>query len=117
MGLVLWIDQNTFATSLIERVFKKRSLPFYTIDSVKDFSYLVDDLHPQVIVLDGETYARDPQTFQDQYSASLKMQGIPFLLLDPKEDMGFVKNKLGELKKPLEPFELPEMIAKFLSAN
>ena len=117
MGLVLWIDHNTFATSLIEKVFKKKELPFYTIDSVKDFAYLVDDLAPVLIVLDGETFSQHPELFKQQYSASAKMQSLPFLILDGKGDLSFVKNKIGELKKPLEPFEMPETIAKFLSAN
>lgn len=117
MGLVLWIDQNTFATSLIEKVFKKKALPFYTIDSVKDFAYLVDDLAPTLIVLDGETFSKNPEAFKEQYSGSAKMQELPFLILEGKGDLSFLKNKIGELKKPLEPFDLPETIAKFLSAN
>lgn len=117
MGLVLWIDQNTFATSLIEKVFKKKALPFYTIDSVKDFAYLVDDLEPALIVLDGETFSQNPEAFKEQYSASPKMQGLPFLILDGKGDLSFLNNKIGELKRPLEPFEMPETLAKFLAAN
>jgi len=117
MGLIFWIDQNTFATSLIERVFKKKQLPFYTLPSVEDFSYLVDDLGPVLIVLDGETYQKNPDAFLKQYEASPKMQEIPFILLEPKGDMGFIKKKIGELKKPVEPFELPEVLAKIFTAN
>ena len=117
MGLILWIDHNTFATSLIEKVFKKRSLPFYTINSVDDFSYLVDDLNPAVIVLDGETFAKNSPVFLKQYENSTKMQSLPFILLEPKSDFGFLKHRIGELKKPLEPFELPELLMKIVSAN
>ena len=115
MGLVLWIDHNTFATSLIERVFKKRSLPFYTINSVEDFSYLVDDLNPAIIVLDGETFSKNQQVFLNQYEKSSKMQSLPFILLEPGNDLGFLKNKIGELKKPLEPFEMPEILMKMVT--
>lgn len=117
MGLVLWIDHNTFATNLIERVFKKRSLPFYTINSVDDFSYLVDDLNPALIVLDGETFSKNSEVFLKQYENSPKMQALPFILLEPKSDFSFLKHKIGELKKPLEPFELPEMLMKIVSTH
>lgn len=117
MGLVLWIDHNIFSTSLIERVFKKRSLPFYSINSVEDFSYLVDDLHPELIVLDGETFSKNADVFLKQYENSPKMQSLPFILLEPKSDFSFLKNKIGELKKPLEPFDLPDTLKKIVSAN
>lgn len=117
MGLILWIDQNTFASSLIEKVFKKKALPFYTIESVQDFSYLVDDLNPVAIVLDGATFAKNPEAFKTQYQNSLKMQSLPFILLDFDADDAFIKNKIGVLKKPLEPFELPEILSKILKLN
>ena len=117
MGLVLWIDQNTFATDLIERIFKKKSLSLYTIQSVEDFSYLVDDLSPSLVVLDTETFFKNPQAFLWQYEKSLKMQALPIILLGPEGDFSFLKNKIGVIKKPIEPFELPELLMKMISAN
>lgn len=117
MGLILWIDQNTFATSLIEKVFKKKALPFYTIESVEDFSYLVDDLSPAAIVLDGATFQKNPEAFLKQYQNSAKMQSLPFILLDFEGDESFIQNKMGVLKKPLEPFELPAVLSKILKYN
>jgi len=114
MGLVLWIDHNTFATSLIERAFKKKSMPFYTLASVDDFAYLVEDLNPVLIVLDGETYEKNASAFIKQYEGSEKMQKLPFILLEPKRDFGFIKNKLGELNKPLEPFKLLDQLTAML---
>lgn len=117
MGLIFWIDQNTFRSSLIERVFKKKQLPFYTLSSLEDFSYLVDDLGPVLVVLDGQTYQQNPEAFRKQYEASQKMQNIPFILLEPKGEMGFIKKKVGELRTPVEPFELPELLSKIFTAN
>jgi len=117
MGLVLWIDQNSFATTLIERVFKKKLLLFYSVSSVEDFAYLVDDLDPALIVLDSETFHSNPEAFMKQYLNSFKMQSLPFILLEPSGDFSFIKNKIGELKKPLEPFALPEMLARIFEAN
>ena len=117
MGLVLWIDHNTFSNGLIERVFKKISLPFYTLPSVEDFSYLVDDLKPVLIVLDADTFSQNSQAFLDQYEKSSYMQALPFIVLDPKSDFSFLKNKIGELKKPIDPFTLPQILSQILSSN
>lgn len=117
MGLVLWIDHNTFSSSLIERVFKTKQLPFYSLTSVDDFSYLVDDLNPALIVLDAETYSRNPEAFMKQYLASDKMRETAFILLEAQGDFSFLKKKLGELKKPLAAFEIPETLQKLLSVN
>ena len=117
MGLVLWIDHNTFSNGLIERVFKKNTLPFYTLPSVEDFSYLVDDLKPVLIVLDGDTFDQNPQAFLDQYEKSSHMQALPFIVLDPKRDFSFLKNKIGELQKPLDAFMLPQILSQILSSN
>ncbi len=117
MGLVLWIDQNTFATSLIERAFKRKALSFYSLAQVDDFSYLVDDLKPDLIVLDAETFSQNSQKFLNQYESSILMQATPFILIEPKGDFSFLKNKIGELSKPLDPFKIPEMLQTFLKNN
>ena len=114
MGLILWIDQNTFATTLIERVYKRNNEPFYTLPSVEGFSYLVDDLNPVLIVLERDTYAKNPKAFKDQYLASEKMQATPFIILGSREEFGFIKNILGEIQKPLDPFNLPRVLKTML---
>ncbi len=117
MGLILWIDQNTFATSLIERVYKKKNAPFYCLSSVEDFSYLVDDLNPAVIVLDGETFLKNPEGFKAQYEASPKMQATPFIFLEARGDMSFIGHKIGDLTRPLDPFELPKHLNKMMGTT
>ena len=113
MGLILWIDQNSFATELLEKVFKKKSMPFYSLNHLNDFSYLVDDLRPQLVVLDGETFASNPSGFLEQYAKSQLMQQLPFVLISPKSDFSFLKNKIGEISKPFDPFEIPDLLLKF----
>ncbi|MBA2404335.1 MAG: hypothetical protein H0V66_06155 [Bdellovibrionales bacterium] len=117
MGLILWIDHNTFATSLIEKVFKKKALPFYSLNKLDDFAYLIEDLNPALIILDGETFKANADIFLKQYNGSEKMQALPFILLEAEGDFGFIKNIIGELKKPLEPFDLPELLSKMVSAH
>ncbi len=117
MGLILWIDHNTFATTLFEKIFKNRGIPFYTIPNVEDFSYLIDDLNPVLIVVDFETYLKNPPSFKKQYLESIRMRGIPFVIVDEKEDLQFIENKLATIQRPINAFELPDLINKILSSQ
>jgi DNA-binding NtrC family response regulator len=117
MGLVLWIDQNTFSASLVERVFKKKGLGFYSLSQVHDFSYLVDDLKPAVIVLDGATFEAHSHSFLEQFQKSATMQATPFIFLDPKGDLSFITSQIGMIPKPFDPFSIPALIEQFQKVN
>jgi DNA-binding NtrC family response regulator len=114
MGLVLWIDENTFATGLIEKVFKKKDLKIYTVSNVSDFGYLISDLCPSVIVLDGKTGMKDISALKSQYESTQKFQKTPVVLIDAEEDLNFIESVVGELKRPLDPFKIPQEVEKFL---
>lgn len=114
MGLVLWIDQNTFASSLVEKVFKKKGLPFYTISSVNDFLYLIEDLNPEVVVIDSATALDNLEAFKGQYNS---MKKLPVITIDHKSGMDFLENRIGEIKRPFDPFKMPEIISNFLKIN
>lgn len=112
MGLILWIDENTFATGLLERAFKIRSLPFYTLDSAKDFSFLVDDLHPETLVLDASTAKKNLNELRDQYEKSQSLRNLPVILIGDTEGLEFIQNKIGLIHRPFDPFKIPEIIEK-----
>jgi hypothetical protein len=114
MGLILWIDGNTFASSLIEKVFKKKGLPFYTLAKVDDFAYLIDDLRPVAIVLDAQTAIKHLDVFQKQYEASESLKKTAFIIIDNQPGLDFIQNRIGEIKKPLDPFGVPTVISKML---
>lgn len=117
MGLVLWIDQNVFATSLLEKVFKKKSLPFYTLAAANDFLYLVEDLRPEAIVLDSKTALAHFDEFKAQYEKSSELQALPFIILDPVPELEFIKNIQGEILRPFDPFDIPQKLRTIFKAN
>lgn len=117
MGLVLWIDQNTFASDLLQKVFKQKNLSFYTLTSVDDFLYLVEDLKPQIIVLDTVTYQSNKEAFTQQYKASTVLQQTPTVLLDNDGSLDFIENQIGSLKRPFDPFKIPEQLKQMLEPN
>ncbi len=113
MGLILWIDQNTFASSLIEKVFKKKGLEFYTLPHARDFLYLVDDLKPELIVLDVQTLKVDEEAFRNQYESSELLRNTPIVLIGMGESLDYIQNKRGEISRTLDPFGVPELLAKY----
>ncbi len=114
MDLVLWIDRNEFATGLFERVFKQKGHGFYTIASARDFAHLIQDLAPGVIVIDASTALADLEVFKLQYESTSKFQGRPVIIRDPLQGLEFIENINGEINGPIDPFELPELLAKMM---
>lgn len=117
MGLVLWIDQNTFASSLLEKVFKRKNLPFYTLETAADFAFLVDDLKPSLLVLDHSTAIASLEKLKAQFGASSSLRNLPVIFIDGSSDLDFIEKRVGELKRPFDPFEIPEVISKMFAAN
>lgn len=114
MGLILWIDQNTFATGLLEKVFKKKALDFYTVPNAKDFLFLVNDLKPAAIVLDTKTALADLEAFKTQLAS---ISGVPFILVDHQGELPFISEVAGSLNRPFDPFQVPEILNQILKAN
>ncbi len=114
MGLVLWIDQNTFASSLLEKVFKKKGLEFYTIPHARDFVYLVEDLKPGLIVLDAATIRQDLETFRNQYENSGNLRNTPTAVIGTWAGLEFIQEKRGELPRTFDPFSVPDLLKNTL---
>ena len=113
MGTIFWIDQNTFASNLIEKVFKKRELSFYSLTAPRDFAYLVEDLKPVAIVLDGETARIHLSDLRHEIESSLVLQKTPFIIINNIPELSFIQC-IGELKKPLDPFAVPKLLENIL---
>lgn len=112
MGLILWIDENTFATQLLEKVFKQQEQAFYTLDNVRDFSFLVDDLRPEVIVLDLVTAQKDLDLFKNQFDANERLRETSFIVIGDNNEFRYLRT-IGEIKRPFDPYTIPEIISKF----
>ncbi len=115
MGLILWIDGNTFATTLLEKIFKNQALSFYSLQNVDDFLYLVEDLKPVVIVLDYPTLLKNKSRFFEQLNSSELLKTLPFILIDGIEGESELQNVIGQIKRPFDPFEIPNQIKKIIS--
>jgi DNA-binding NtrC family response regulator len=109
-ALILWVDKNTFATTLLEDIFKKRNISFYTINSVENFSYLVEDLKPSLMVLDSQTALENLEKLKLQYDSSEALRNLPVLVIDDQGHLDFIHNKRGTLGRPFDPFKIPDIL-------
>lgn len=117
MGLVLWIDQNTFATGLLEKVFKKKNLGLYTLPTADNFSYLVDDLLPELLVLDTLTASQNLSALREQYQKSANLQKLPVIFIEDSTELDFIHNVVGRIHRPFDPFKIPDELQKILKAQ
>jgi hypothetical protein len=114
MGPVLWIDQNTFSSDFIEKIFKKKNIPFHSLKEARGFSYLVDDLRPSVIVLDSQTVMASLEDFKTEYVKSQFISSTPFIFINNIPALEFIQS-IGLLSKPLDPFKVPDAILSMLT--
>ncbi len=114
MGLVLWIDSNTFATGLLERVYKQRGLPFYALETAADFSYLIEDLRPVVLVIDVATAKTAGDALRLQYATAPLFRTLPVITIDGSSEVDFLENRIGQINRPFDPFQIPDIIQAML---
>lgn len=108
--MILWIDSNTFATGLLERVFKAREIPFYTIAAASEFAYLVKDLNATLLVIDARTAIGAGEAFRRQYE---EVRDLPVILIDEVPGLEFIQNRLGTIARPFDPYKIPSLLKNF----
>lgn len=117
VGLVLWIDENKFVTDLLEKVFKKKNISFYSLNNAKDFLYIVSDLRPSIVVIDSETAFKHQAELKLQLEQSDILQSLPWVVVGESSKVSFLPNKSGEIKRPFDPFHIPELIEKIVKSQ
>lgn len=114
MGLVLWIDKNEFATSALEKIFEKQGGSIYTINSAQDIQYLIEDLRPEVIVIDVATYFAHEDRVNMFMAASEVMQQTPWIVAGTRDiQIPGIQIK-GRVNKPLNVMTVAQDIQKIL---
>lgn len=115
--LVLWIDQNELNRKLLEKIFKNNKISFYSLDSANDFEYLVNDLVPDLIVIESQTALASIDRLQKQYLGSNQFNLTSIVIINNIPELDFIKSKKHEIKTPYDPFKLPEILKKIIFKN
>ncbi len=100
MGLkqIIYINKIKFTCGFIENLCKKRGVSCYTLQDCCDFAYLIDDLKPDAVLIDGPTYDEEKEAFWTCVKAAeLKTQ---YILLS-KEECPELGEFTGQLSLPI----------------
>ena len=108
MDLIFWIDENTFATSLVEKALKSQGLEFYTVANANDFAYLIHDLKPAIVVIDPATALKNIEQFRKQYQETNGFLGAHVVFLGESDELSFIENEHSILNRPFDPFKLQD---------
>lgn len=111
MSLIFWIDENTFATSLVEKALKSQGMEFYTVADARDFAYLINDLKPAFVVVDSATALKNIEAFRKQYEETERFFSSPVVILGDSGPFSFITNSLRQLERPFDPFKLKDFFS------
>ncbi|MCP4912294.1 MAG: hypothetical protein GY909_04180 [Oligoflexia bacterium] len=98
MKKVIYIEKEKFLRDMIEKYFSSKGLQVFTYDGSEPMDYYIEDIGPDLILWDRQSYLSD-----------LPSQ-IPCLATSREEEA-----KEGDLIKPLAPQLVYESVIKILS--
>jgi chemotaxis response regulator CheB len=109
---IFLIDANSMVSLALETLAKKRSERFYTMTNLPEALYFIEDLHPDVLVLDGSSLPVE---------APADLLVLPWIKSVPVVGLGAalptwasVLNVKGHIPKPLDPFQFTALVRKWL---
>jgi hypothetical protein len=108
MKNIIWIDENPLIGRLVENIGKAEGFKAYHLtDSHLDFSYLINDLNPEVIVIDEINFKKDGVVIESSLRTCSYKGFIAFIGNDPQN----LKTHQC-FSKPINPFEVIEILKK-----
>lgn len=110
---LFYINENKFVCQLVEKLCKQNNVACYTLDQSEDFTYLLDDLESNVVVVSSEGQA---MLGEQLFTSLAKAKNRPFCILmsdqesdkfnytmpkvlDPRTFIDDIKSVLGENNK------------------
>ena len=112
---VFLVDQNPLITEWLKRQAQLLGVPFYSMTSLAEAAYFIQDLKPDVLVLDGKSVALSESFLLDMKAYEF-IQQLPVIGLgDPLPAWTSGLNLKGHLTKPLDPSCFHEEVARLLS--
>lgn len=108
---VIWIDQTKFICKLVEDLLKERGVACHTLESLSDFSYLLTDLRPELLICDLKTINQDLGQFKNQVKDYNGKVVTTASLADYERFNDF--KFFGLIEKPLDVEKLYDQILDF----
>jgi hypothetical protein len=90
---IIYVNEKRFVCQLVEKVCKQNEIACYTVEQIDNFSYIIDDLVPQLVVVELDTFTN----FEDIILLSInesknKPQLVKIDKLDPNTFIDQIKS-------------------------
>ena len=109
---IFFATKNEFLSLAVREAMKKQALDCYTLTTTKDCFYLIEDLKPQLFIIDADLFFEEEVFFLK----GLKEKNIhvPLIFCGNSQEWESVSPTifLGNLQKPLAPFQVKELLEK-----
>lgn len=67
---ILYINKTKFVCDMVSKLCQRAKIECYTLETTEDFTYLIEDLKPEVIVIEEETFGINEDEFWVQVKKS-----------------------------------------------
>jgi CheY-like chemotaxis protein len=115
---VFLIDSNSMISDWLERQAKHRGEKFYSMGTLLDAPFFIEDLAPDVLVLDGKTANYKPQEFIEAIISYPILATIPVIGFgDTLPEWCAALNLKGHLKKPVNPEHFFDQVKQLLASQ
>lgn len=105
---VFYVEKEKFLRSMMELALRSKGVEIHTVESLKDNTYLLEDLCPQLVIIDLETCQVNPAELEEVYSFCQRAKIIVTLRTDQNPVLD--KRVSGHLEKPLVVHTIAERI-------
>jgi hypothetical protein len=114
MGLIFWVDENKFVADLIGKVFKKKNLEFYHIATLEELAFRVQDLQPELVVLEKKFLEKNLEKIEADLSRDPQFRDSKFVIKGEGSPPSSL-NVVGSLPEKIDPFTVPTLLESILS--
>lgn len=112
---VFYVEKEKFLRSLFEVALKARKQEIYTVESLQKNLYLLEDLRPQLVILDTETVKSTPELVRDVFNYRIKYPGVKIVLTGREEDIEVLGERADAfLLKPILATNLASRILSLI---
>jgi AmiR/NasT family two-component response regulator len=120
MKQIVWFEQDAFKETALKEYWKQRQVNLVVLNDTTDFSYIVKDFAPDVIIANYEIFSPSPDHFIHQLVSDEQLKVTPLILVADQntnlDDSWGQLNFAGFLSLPLNMTQLQEDLEKILKS-
>ena len=106
---VFYVEKEKFLRSMFEVALRAKKAEIYTVETLKENFYLIDDLKPDLIIFDLDQASSDLETLYG-YSDRIKLVATG----SPESQKGLDSRVRGFLPKPIIAHNLAERVLSLI---